>query len=184
MYKRQNLGAAVVVPRLEALSFGAALKIFTLGAPGYERYNDPAYEGNINKASLDLGLLYHAPSGVWSAGLVCYNLNEPQLQLLKTTNTPDPVYRDFALGASYMFSELLLVSYDIKTRYGDFNNIIGRLGSEIWFFDAVALRGGFDRYNLSAGFALKGRRWQVDLALETHDDLGNSYLFGLTVRLP
>jgi hypothetical protein len=179
-----NLGVAAAVPRVDGLSAGAALKIFTLGAPGYERYNDPAYEGSVNKASLDLGLLYHSPDSVWSAGVVCYNVNEPKLQLLKTTGKPDPVYRDFALGASYMFSRLLLVSYDLRTRYGDFNNIIGRLGSEIWFFEAVALRGGFDRYNLSAGFALKGRRWQVDLALESHDDLGNSYLFGLTVRLP
>ena len=179
-----NLGIALSIPRFEDLSIGGALKIFTLGAPGYEKYNDPSYEGNVNKASLDLGLYYHSPSRVWSMGFVVYNGNEPELQLLKTTGKPDPVYRDFALGGSYMFSGMLLVSYDLKTRYGEFNDIIGRLGSEIWFFEAVALRGGFERENMTAGFALKGKRWQVDLMLETHYDLGNSYQFGLTIRLP
>jgi hypothetical protein len=179
-----NLGIALSIPRFEDLSIGGALKIFTLGAPGYEKYNDPSYEGNVNKASLDLGLYYHSPSRVWSMGFVVYNVNEPKLQLLKTTGRPDPVYRDFALGGSYMFSGLLLVSYDLRTRYGEFNDIIGRLGSEIWFFEAVALRGGFERENMTAGFALKGKRWQVDLMLETHYDLGNSYQFGLTIRLP
>ncbi len=179
-----NLGLAVSIPRFEYFSVGAAFKLFTLGAPGYEKYNDPAYEGSVNKTSLDLGLYYHSPSQVWSVGFVVYNLNEPKLQLLTTTSTPDPVYRDLALGGSYIFNGLLLVSYDLKTRYGDLNNIIGRLGSEMWFFDVVALRGGFERENLSAGFGLKGKRWEIDLALETHYDLGNSYLFGLTIMLP
>jgi hypothetical protein len=175
---------AFAIPRFEDFSLGAALKIFTLAAPGYERYNDPAYEGSVNKASFDLGAFYHSPSRVWSAGFVVYNVNEPKLQLLKTTNKPDPVYRDYALGVSHIFSGLLLVSYDLRTRYGDFDNIIGRIGSEIWFFNAVALRGGFEKENLTAGIALKGKRWQIDLMLETHYDLGNSYQFGLTVRLP
>jgi hypothetical protein len=179
-----NLGIAAAVPRFEGLSIGAAFKIFTLGAPGYEKYNDPSYEGSVNEASVDLGLYYHSPSRVWTVGFSAYNLNEPGLQLLSTTNTPDPVYRDYALGGSYIFSGLLLVSYEVKTRYGDLDNIIGRLGSEIWIFDAVALRGGFERENLTAGFGLKGKRWEIDLALETHYDLGNSYLFGLTIRLP
>jgi hypothetical protein len=179
-----NLGIAAVIPRFEDISLGAALKIFTLGAPGYEKYNDPAYEGSVNKASLDLGLFYRSRSRVWTVGFVAYNINEPGLQLLSTTSTPDPVYRDYALGGSYLFSELLLVSYDLKTRYGELDNIIGRLGSEIWFFDVVALRGGFEKENLSAGFGLKGKRWEIDLALETHYELGNSYLFGLTIMLP
>jgi hypothetical protein len=179
-----NLGVAGTVPRLDGLSLGAAVKIFTVAAPGYEKYNDPAYEGSVNRASLDLGALYHPVHKPWSVGFAVYNVNEPKLQLLKTTNTPDPVYRQYTLGLSYLFSDLLLVSYDLTTRYGRLDNIVGRLGSEIWFFDAVALRGGFERENLTAGIALKGRRWQIDLMLHTHYDLGNSYQFGLTVRLP
>jgi hypothetical protein len=179
-----NLGLAATIPGFNDFSIGAALKIFTVAAPGYEKYNDPAYEGSVNKTSLDLGAFYHSPGRVWAAGFVVYNVNEPELQLLKTTNTPDPVYRDYAIGVSYIFSDLLLVSYDLKTRYGDINNVVGRIGSEIWFFEAVALRGGFEKENLTAGIGLKGRRWQIDLMLETHYDLGNSYQFGLTIRLP
>lgn len=178
-----NLGIARSVPKFDNLSIGAAVKIFTLAAPGYERYNDPAYEGSVNKASVDIGVHYHSTSKVWSVGAVVYNVNEPKLQLLTTTKTPDPVYRDFAIGASYRFSGLLLLSYDLRTRYGRWDDVIGRIGSEIWFFDAVALRGGFEKENLTAGFGLKGTHWQVDLMLETHYDLGNTYQFGLTIRL-
>jgi len=178
-----NIGIARTLPRFNDISVGVALKIFTLAAPGYERYNDPAYEGSVNKASVDIGVHYHSPSKVWSVGAVVYNLNEPKLQLLTTTKTPDPVYRDFAIGGSYKFSGLLLISYDLRTRYGRWDNMIGRLGSEIWFFNAVALRGGFEKENLTAGIGLKGDHWQLDLMLETHYDLGNTYQFGFTIRL-
>lgn len=178
-----NLGLAGELPWMEGLALGAAMKIFTLAAPGYERYNDPAYEGSVNKASVDIGLQYRSPSGDWSVGAVVFNVNEPEMQLLTTTSAPDPVNRNFAVGAAYLFSDLLLLSYDLTTRFGETDNLIGRIGSEIWFFETVALRGGFERENLTAGIGLKGNRWQVDMMLETHYDLGNIYQFGLTVRL-
>jgi len=178
-----NLGLAAAIPGLDGFSIGAAGKIFTLAAPGYEKYNDPAYEGSVNKFSFDLAAYYHSPGRKWAIGVVVYNVNEPKLQLLKTTNEPDPVFREYAIGASYMFSDLLLVSYDLRSRYGELSNVVGRIGSEIWFFDAVALRGGFEQENLTAGIGLKGKRWQIDLMLETHYDLGNSYQFGLSIRL-
>lgn len=166
---------------LDGLSMGASFKLFTLDAPGYEQYNDPAYGGSVTEPSFDFGLQYH-PRDHWAIGAVVYNVNEPELSLLSTTRTPDPVYRDFAVGASYLFSDLLLLSYDVRTRYGRWENTIGRIGSEVWFFDAVALRGGFERDNMTAGFGLKSDWWQVDVMLETHDELGNTYQFAGTIR--
>ncbi len=177
-----NLGIARTVPWLKGLSIGASLKLFTLAAPGYEKYNDPSYEGSVTKPSCDIGVHYRS-GGAWTLGAVIYNVNEPGLKLLSTTKTPDPVYRDAAIGASYLFRELLLLSFDLRSRQGKLSNAIGRIGSEIWFFDAVALRGGFERENMTAGLGLKGQRWQVDVMLETHYDLGNSYQFSSTIRL-
>lgn len=177
-----NIGIARKIPGIEGLAAGVALKFYTLAAPGYEKYNDPAYTGRVTKPSFDLGLHYRMKDRPFSIGAVVYNINEPGLQLLSTTDTPDPVYRDYALGMSYIFRELLLMAVDIKTRYGDLGDITGRFGTEIWFFDAVALRGGFERHNMTAGIGLKGNNWQVDMMLETHYDLGNSYQFGLTIR--
>jgi hypothetical protein len=177
-----NFALAHGVPRVKGLSVGASLKLFMLSAPGYEKYNDPAYEGRVTEPSVDVGVHYR-PKENWAVGAVAYNVNEPKLKLLSTTERPDPVYRDYAVGASYIFRGLLLVTFDLRTRYGELSNTVGRLGSEIWFFNAVALRGGFEQEHMTAGFGLTGGSWQIDLMLETHYELGNTYQFSATIRL-
>jgi hypothetical protein len=177
-----NFAYARKAPFLPGLSLGASLKIFALSAPGYEKYNDPAYEGRDVKPSFDIGIHYRS-KGAWTLGATVYNVNEPELKLLRTTKDPSPVYRETAIGASYTFRELLLTTFDLRTRYGSFRNTVGRFGSELWFFDAVALRGGFEAGDMTAGLGLKGKRWQVDVMLETHYDLGNVYQFSGTIRM-
>ena len=97
-----NIAYARKVPLLEGLSCGASLKIFALSAPGYEKYNDPAYEGRAVKPSLDLGVHYRATKAL-TFGAVVYNVNEPELKLLSTTRAPSPVYRETAVGVGYTF---------------------------------------------------------------------------------
>ncbi len=177
-----NFAFARRIPGFTGLSVGASLKLFILSAPGYEQYNDPAYMGRQIDPAVDIGIHYRTTRR-WTLGFVLYNANEPKLKLLRTTRNPDPVYRDAAIGASYTFHEMLLMSFDLKTRYGELSNIIGRLGSEVWFFDAVALRGGFEQGDLTAGLGLKGNSWQIDVMLETHYELGNTYQFSATIRL-
>lgn len=177
-----NFAYARRMPVLDGLSIGASLKLLMLAAPGYERYNDPAYRGRVIEPGIDIGVHYR-PKRAWAIGAVVYNINEPELQLLETTRRPDPVYRDYAVGASYIFRRLLLVTFDLRTRYGELSNTVGRLGSEIWFFNAVALRGGFEQERMTAGLGLKGERWQIDVMLETHYELGNTYQFSATIRL-
>ena len=177
-----NIAYARKAPFLPGLSCGASLKIFTLSAPGYEKYNDPAYEGSDVKPSFDLGIHYRASDRL-TFGVTMYSVNEPQLKLLRTTKNPAPVLRETAIGVSYTFRELLLTTFDLRTRYGSFGDTVGRFGSELWFFDAVALRGGFEAGDMTAGLGLKGNRWQVDVMLETHYDLGNVYQFSGTIRM-
>jgi hypothetical protein len=177
-----NLALARKLPFMSGLSIGASLKVLVLSAPGYEKYNDPAYEGRDIKETFDFGVHYRS-AGAWTLGAVVYNVTEPKLKLLSTTTEPAPVHRETAIGASYTFRGMLLTTFDLRTRYGSFSNTIGRFGSELWFFDAVALRGGFERGNMTAGLGLNGGRWQFDVMFETHDELGNTYQFSGTVRL-
>ena len=177
-----NIAYAHTIPFLSGLSCGASVKIFVLSAPGYERYNDPAYEGRCVKPSFDFGVHYRATKSL-TFGAVTHNINEPELKLLRTTEDPAPVLRETAVGVSYTFRELLLTTFDLRTRYGSFSNTVGHFGSELWFFDAVALRGGFENGNMTAGLGLRGSRWQVDIMLEPHYDLGNVYQFSGTVRI-
>ncbi|MBD3425209.1 MAG: hypothetical protein GF417_12300 [Candidatus Latescibacteria bacterium] len=177
-----NMSLAGKVPRVKGLSVGASVKMFLLAAPGYEKYNDPAYDGRVIEPSYDIGIHY-APADNWAIGAVIYNLSEPKMALLRTTQNPDPIHRNIAVGVKYVFRDMLLMTYDIKTRFGDLGDTEGRIGGELWFFDTVALRGGFKQDRMTAGLGLRHTFWQLDIMLETHNELGNMYQLSATIRL-
>lgn len=175
------LAGAVRAPWLEGLSLGATGKVLRLAAPGYEVYGDPAYNGGDMDFAVDLG--FHYDSGkAWTLGGVVQNLNEPYLQLLETTVDPDPVYSTIALGGSYLFRETLRVSGDVRSREGGWGDTTLHGGAEIWFFDALALRAGLAAGQVTMGFGLQDVRWQLDLALESVENVGNVYMLSFTVR--
>ncbi len=176
-----HLAAAVEAPFLEGLSLGATGKIFRLAAPGYEQYNDPNYNGGDTGFAADLGFLYDSGES-WTLGGAVYNLNEPYLQLLDSTTDPDPVFSQFALGGSYRFRDTLLLTCDLRSREGGWDNSVLHGGAEIWFFDAMALRAGLNSGMVTMGVGLQDVRWQADIALETVNELGNVYLLSFTVR--
>lgn len=176
-----HFAVAAKAPFLDGLSLGATAKIFRLTAPGYEQYNDPAYNGGDTGFAADLGFQYDSGEA-WTLGGVVYNLNEPYLQLLDTTTNPDPVYSQFALGGSYLFRETLLLTCDLRSREGGWGNSALHGGAEIWFFDALALRAGLNAGLVTMGIGLQDVHWQADIALETHKELGDVYLLSFTVR--
>jgi len=176
-----DIACAFVLPFLPRLSIGATGKVYRLTAPGYEQYNDPAFNGGDTGYALDLGFLYDSGEA-WSIGGAVYNLNEPYLQLLGTTTDPDPVYSMFALGGSYLFRDTLLIACDLRSREGGWDNSVLHGGAEIWFFDALALRAGLNAGLVTMGVGLQDVHWQMDIALETHKELGNVYLLSFTVR--
>ncbi|MFO7653498.1 MAG: hypothetical protein R6X25_06715 [Candidatus Krumholzibacteriia bacterium] len=176
-----NLALAARVPRFERLSVGVAGKLFFLEAPGYERYNDPNYNGGDHDISFDVGLHYDG-DGPWTLGAVLYNVTEPELQLLQNTSKPDPVYTEWAAGGSYLFRDALLLTVDLRNREGRWADTVAHGGAEIWFFEALALRGGIDEGLLTIGAGLQDVHWEVDFCLATHKELGDVYMISVTVR--
>jgi hypothetical protein len=176
-----NLAAAVRLPLLTGLSLGVTGKLFRLEAPGYERYNDPAYNGGDHAYSFDAGFHYDS-GGAWTLGGVLYNINAPELQLLATTSNPDPAYTEYAVGGSYLFRETLLLSVDVRNREGNWTDTVLLGGAEIWFFNALALRAGLDEGLVTMGIGLQDVHWEVDVSLETNRKLGNVYMLSFTVR--
>ncbi len=175
------LALGMDMPFLEGLSVGATGKIYRLSAPGYEVYGDPSFLGDDTGYAADLGLLYDS-GRAWTLGAALYNLNEPHLQLLSTTENPDPVFRAFAVGGSYLFRDTLLVTADLRSREGGWDDTTINGGAEIWFFDALALRSGLFESRVTMGVGLQDDRWRLDLALETHKELGDVYLLSFTLR--
>lgn len=176
-----NLAAAVVSPFSERLSVGVAGKMFLLDAPGYERYNDPNYLGADHDFSFDVGLLY-AGGEAWSLGGVVYNVLTPKLQLISTTASPDPVYSEWAAGGSYLFRGTMRITADVRSREGDWGDVVLHGGTEVWFYDTLVLRGGLDKGMVTMGAGLQDKHWQADFCVETENELGNVYMFSFTLR--
>jgi hypothetical protein len=156
------------------LSAGINLKYFRLAAPGYEQYNDPAYEGAASAWGIDLGALWNMRSNV-TLGFSARNLNEPEISLLSTTTTPDVISRRIHLGASYLFRDTVVLSTDLTSATGDPGDFRFHAGGEIWFFKAYAVRVGTSQNRQSVGAGVQADRWKVDFALVNHQRLDNSY---------
>ncbi|MBK7770535.1 MAG: hypothetical protein IPI48_08380 [bacterium] len=176
-----NLSAARDLPFLPGLSMGISGKMFLLSAPGYERYNDPNYNGGDQGFSADLGLLYDS-GGAWTLGATVYNLHQTELQLLDNTSDPDPVFTEWAAGGSWLFRDTLLVTADARNRDGQVENVVMHGGAEIWFFDALVLRSGLDRGLVTMGAGLQDKHWEADFCVQTDRKLGNVYMLSFTVR--
>ncbi|MFZ1948210.1 MAG: hypothetical protein WAW06_11740 [bacterium] len=168
---------------LDGLAVGGALRIYDVEAPGYEYYNDPGFRGGDTGYAADVGLLYRGRN--WSLGCTVRNLGEPDLRMIETTEIGDPISAEVRLGGTYTFREVMLISgevrrpsdvpryYESKTSY--------YLGTEIWFFDAFALRSGLYRDRAAAGLGLKIENLTVDAAVISERRPGNKYRLSISL---
>lgn len=171
------LGYGLETP-VDGLAAGAAVKRFSIDAPGYDYYNDPAFvTDGASDFAVDLGLLYRV--GKWKFGATARNLGEPALKLLETTDSPDPIYSEFRVGGSYVFREVMLMTAEVRAprkvpEYYE-NRVEVNIGTEIWFYDAFALRAGLNRDRITAGIGLKTKPVRIDVALLSERRIGSLY---------
>jgi hypothetical protein len=170
-------GCGMMTP-LEGLAAGVSVKRYSIAAPGYEYYNDPAFDSGGDAAySGDLGLLYRRAH--WSLGATYRNIGEPELQLLSTTDSPDPIVSEFRLGGSYVFREVMTITgewrlpSDVPSYYDARSSF--NLGTEVWFYDVFALRAGMNRDRITAGLGLKADPVRIDVALLSERPIGSLY---------
>jgi hypothetical protein len=159
---------------LGPLSAGINLKYFRLDAPGYERYNDPAYQGAQSAWGIDLGVLWQFQQDI-TLGLAARNVNEPELSLLSTTTDPDVISRRLQVGAAYLFRETVYLTTDLVSHTGEFGDLQLHAGGEIWFFKAYAVRVGTAQNRQSVGAGVTADHWKLDFALVNHQRMDNSY---------
>jgi hypothetical protein len=165
---------------VRGLSAGFALKRFSIQAPGYEYYNDPAFEsGGDDAYSADLGALYRR--GKWSLGGTVRNIGEPKLQLLSSTadSLLDPVMSEFRLGGTYLFRDVMLMSVEWRapreaSEYYESQYSLN-LGTEVWFYEAFALRAGMNRDRITAGLGMRTKHIQIDVAMLSERRIGSLY---------
>ena len=165
---------------LPNLSIGAGVKALLVSAPGYEKYNDANFEKSKSVITGDVGVSYQAsPELILSATVA--NIQSPEISLISSTAEKDCLDRTVRIGAGYTIKRFLTLSFDTWTK-DDFKNFNYDLGSEISFFDAIALRSGFSQGRLGLGLGLFAKHWAVDFGFLSHRDLGNKYQFSLKLR--
>jgi hypothetical protein len=168
---------------LDGLSVGGALRIYRLAAPGYDYYNDPNFNDGATGYAGDAGVLYRAAN--WSLGCAVRNLGEPELKLIETTETGDPIRAEFRLGGTYTFREVMLLTGEVRRATQVPSYYEGKtsycLGTEIWFYDVFALRSGLRAGKAAAGLGLKIDNLSVDAALVSGGRPGNKYRLSLSL---
>jgi hypothetical protein len=165
---------------VEHLAAGITLKRFSVGAPGYEYYNDPAFEaGGDDAYAADIGALYGR--GKWTVGATVRNLGEPELQMISTTpdSLLDAITSEFRLGGTYLFRDVMLMSAEWRAprevpEYYE-NQYSINLGTEVWFYEAFALRAGMNRSRITAGLGVKTKHVRIDVALLSERRIGSLY---------
>jgi hypothetical protein len=167
----------------DRLGVGGALRIYRVSAPGYEFYNDPNFKDGDTGYAFDVGLLYKARK--WSLACVYKNLGEPELKLIDTTTDADPIHAEFRVGGTYIFREVMLISGELRQpadlpEYYD-SRASFHLGTEIWFFDAFALRAGLHRDRATAGLGLRIQPLTIDAAILTERRPGNKYRLSISL---
>jgi len=179
LYSEDTLiaGYGIETP-IDGLAAGASVRRFSIDAPGYDYYNDPKFnEGGASDTGFDVGLLYDV--GKWRFGATARNLGEPELSLIDTTESPDPIHSEYRVGGSYVFREVMLMAAELRIpsevpEYYE-NRVELNVGTEIWFYDAFALRAGLNRDRITAGLGLKTKPIRIDVALLSERRIGSLY---------
>src|SRR5262249_36020488 len=129
--------------------------------------SDPVFMNGTSRsaAAFDAGL-YVEPADDWQAGLSIQNLNEPDVGLASI----DRVSPAYGLGLSRFFRDSRFraafgLSYS-NPGYGTISdNLIPALGVEkLYWNDRIALRGGLNTNQFTAGFGVRWGRIGLDYA--------------------
>jgi len=140
---------------------GANFKHFYAKAD-YEQANSPS------EFDFDLGMIIQ-PQKSFYLGFSTKNIWQRSLGFL---DFEDKLYREYTFGACYNWNNVVNFVLDYVWDKDD-SQI--NLGGEMWFYDVFAPRLGMSGENLTAGFGIKTKRWNLDGAVFAHEQLGSTY---------
>ena len=148
--------------------YGAAMRLMHLDISKY---------GTDTAVGLDLGFMTAlSPRFQW--GFYAHNLNRP---VISTQDQAIP--QIFCSGISVLPVDNARMNVDLY-KDSKFPAEL-RFGFEYTFLDRLALRSGFstEPARFTAGFGIAFSLLQLDYAFQTHNDLGNTHQFSMSVFL-
>ncbi|MCP4547224.1 MAG: hypothetical protein GY835_12265 [bacterium] len=175
-----SLAGAWTVPKTPITELtghvGGAVKLLQVAAPGYEGDH---YQGDFRLWAVDLSLLMtRGPfTMVWAEE----NLACADMTMLEGGQRYRGAPRKHRGGLSYRWRDDLLLACEYRKQQ-DFSAEFN-IGFELSFYSAFYIRGGGSEHHASAGFGLRGDKWDADGAFESRGKLGTSLIFSLTWNL-
>ena len=164
--------AGIVRPGSTPVRFGMNMKYESAEVKNYEAIKS----NNPSNLDLDLGILIDVTKDLFF-GYSVKNILEPEFEFISTSDKLDKTH---TIGICYNWrsSVNFLADYiwtDINSHWN--------FGSEIWFFNIFAARLGVYDEKLTTGFGLKTKKWSVDTAILTHQNLGSTYRISFSLRM-
>ncbi|MBU1699144.1 MAG: hypothetical protein KJ970_04255 [Candidatus Eisenbacteria bacterium] len=157
-----------------ACSVGGNLK---LAHVGYDSQLEKDYGQEVHFTG-DIGTLLSVGRRL-SLSYVARNLGEPRFNFAGSGGGTI-LYHTQDLGVAYRWNPSSTVT-GAYTREASGEWTL-HAGGEVWFYDVFGLRTGFSINRFSGGAGLKTGRYLVDVAFETHNELGASY--EVSLRIP
>ena len=162
-----NLSASSIIRiRNIPLYFGISGKI-------YHSWVNYSNASSPTKFDMDFGLLSQL-SKAFSVGFTAKNLTQPEVSFI---DHYDKIKAQYTLGILYNRTNVLNLAMDYQFDKNRLN-----IGTELWFFDVFAPRIGLNGEYFTAGFGIKTKKWEIDTAVLSHDELGSNYQISMTIN--
>ena len=160
--------ASIIKPNQIPIRFGLSLKHESVKVEDYDESNSP------EEFDIDMGIIIDFNQNLFF-GYSAKNMLEPEFEFI---SDGDKLKIQQSLGLCYKWRSA--VHFLIDHVWTDLDSQ-WNFGSEIWFFDVFAARLGLFDESLTAGFGLKTKKWTIDSAVLSHEELGSTYRisFGL-----
>jgi len=148
------------------IRFGGSIKFESVSVKNYDGADSPS---NLD---LDLGFLIDFTKNLYFGYSLRYIL-EPEFIFL---SDGDKLNKVQTIGVCYKWRDSVYFLSDyVKTEMKSYWN----LGSEIWFFNVFSARLGMSNERLTMGFGLKTKKWSIDGAVLSNEELGSTYRISL-----
>ena len=172
VYSEQILylsAASIIKPKNIPIRFGVSLKYESAKIEDYEDATSPF------DFDFDFGVLIDLSDNLFF-GYSIKHLLKPEFKFISSTDQL-PIIQSTGICYNWRGAVNLLADY-----LWDENDSRWSVGSEIWFYDIFAARLGMFDEKLTVGFGLDTKKWSLDTAVLSHEQLGSTYRISLGIN--
>ena len=162
--------ASIIKPKDIPIRFGVSLKHESAKVENYENAKIPS------SFDIDFGALIDFSDNLF-LGYSAKHLLKPQFEFISSSDQLSIIQ---SIGMCYKWKDAVnfLADYVWHEDSSSWN-----IGSEIWFYDILAARLGMFNEKLTVGFGLDTKKWSLDTAVLSHEQLGSTYRVSLAVNI-